>query len=189
MNSFAIDLSLWHGDIQEWLLVPAHGSPLKWPAFPGISQARLLSSDAGVTFRIDDVLWLGNERDAFPLEMVVYSLSNTLNGGPPGELLARMADNEFLSIEIHQGPDGSHVLISRTNTREVGPQEYLEQTARYVGSYYKNFPVKSTLWGAAVRAALGGLAEALIASPPPGPSPENEGLARWLMENYGPREV
>lgn len=34
MKSFAIDLYLWDDDISEWLLVPARGAGLRWPAFP-----------------------------------------------------------------------------------------------------------------------------------------------------------
>jgi hypothetical protein len=188
MNSFAIDLHLWIPEINDWVLVPARGSLLKWPAFPGISQETLLSSTAGISFRVDDVLWLGNERDSFPLEMVVDDLSRTLIDCPSGELMASMADNEFLSVEFRQDAEGKYVLISRTNTREVAPGDYLEQTARYVGSYYKDFPVELTLWKGAVRATLGGLTDALISSPLPGPSPENEALARGLLTLYGPQK-
>ena len=185
MKTFVIDLYIWNNDLSDWLLIPARGAALQWPAFPGISQAALLVSDAGITFRVDDVLWLGNERDGFPLEMVVYSLYNTIGGGTPGELLANMATNEFSSLEIRQGADQHHVLLSRWSTRDA-PDDYLEQTARHVGSYCRDFPVESRLWEAAVTAALGGLADALIASPLPGPEPENEGLANWLLKNYGP---
>jgi len=185
MKSFAIDLYIWHADLNDWLWVPARGARLRWPGFPGISQAMLLSSTAGVTFRVDDVFWLGNERDPFPLEMAAYELSNTVGRGKPSESLTRLATDEFLSLQIRESLDGQHVLLSRTSTRDV-PNDYLEETARHVGTYYEDFAVEAKLWKTAVNMALGGLTDALITSPLPGPGPEHEGLARWLLNNYGP---
>ncbi|RKH40950.1 hypothetical protein [Corallococcus sicarius] len=186
MNSFAIDLYVWNPDLNDWLLVPARGSGLRWPAFPGISQADLVSSSVGISFRVDETLCLGNERDDFPVELVLHDLSNTLQTDLAGALLARMAENEFISIEVRQGTDDLHVLLSRTNTRALDPGDYLELTARHTGAYYVNFPVEVKLWRAAVRAALGGFADALAASPLPAAAPEHERLARWLLENHGP---
>jgi hypothetical protein len=183
MNSFAIDIYIWDTAFNGWLLVPARYTQMRWPAFPGVSQAALLSSAVGITFRIDDVLWLGNERDAFPIEMVAYDLFNTIGGGTPGNLLAKMATNESLAVEIRQSIDGRHVLLSRTSNRST-TTDYLEQTARNVGTYYHDIPIESQLWKKGVAAALGGLADALRACPPPSPSEEHESLARWLLSTY-----
>lgn len=185
MKSFAVDIYIWDTAFNDWLLVPVRYGQMRWPAFPGISQAVLLSSTVGITFRIDDILWLGNERDAFPLEMVVYDLFNTIRGGTPGELLAKMATNEFLAVEIRQSIDEHYVLLSRTSNRDIS-NDYLEQTARNVGTYYHDIPVEAQLWETAVTAALGGLADALRACPLPSPLPDHESLARWLLNNFEP---
>jgi hypothetical protein len=184
MRAFAIDIYIWRAELSDWLWVPARGSGVRWPAFPGISQADLLSSTAGITFRVDTVLWLGNERDGLPVEMWAFELSNARSGGKPGELLARLNISEYLSIEIRQGGDEHHLLLSRWSSRDA-PGDYLEETARAVGTYYRDFPVELAHWTAAVSAALGGFCDALLASPTPGPRPENEPFANWLISSYG----
>jgi hypothetical protein len=179
MKSFDIDLYLWYEPADTWLWVPPHPSTLEWSIT--LSQDEILSCEAGFTFRVDNVLWLGNERDSFPLKLVCYELDNTLCGNSQKELLARLPISENLTVEIRQGPDDL-ILLSRLGTREV--KDYFEQVAHKVGTYYKDFAVEYSLWRAAVNRSLNGLALIFGASEPSGLPVEQEKFGQWLLNRY-----
>jgi hypothetical protein len=155
MRSFAIDIYLWYEEAGLWLFVPPCNSPVIWTI--KFSQSKLLTCEAGITFRIDDVLWLTNERDIFPLEIVVFDLENTIIHNDISErLLAEMRVSEFQSIQIKQKADGT-ILLSRLNTRQ--DKDYFEEVANFVGTYYKDFPVECEMWKNAVNMAIDGLSK------------------------------
>jgi hypothetical protein len=185
MRSFAIDIYIWQPELKLWLWVPAASSGVRWPAFPGISRNDLLASEASAVFRVDDVLWLGTERDGFPLDTWVHALFASMRRGEPLELLTRLGVSEYLSFEIRQGQDEHELLISRYSTREPG-EDYLERTARHTGYYYRDISVSTTLWNAAVLDALAGLRAALITCPPPDPESERKPLAKSIMDMREP---
>jgi hypothetical protein len=187
VRSFSIDVYVWQAELKDWLWVPAHGSGAQWPAFPGVSQADLLSSVTALVFRIDNSLWLGNERDGFPLEVWVQALSGTLEIGSPHEVLGRLSVGDHLAFEIRQGADEDTILLSRWSTRPSSG-DYLEETARQTGSYYRDFPVSRDLWGTAVTAALLGLRDALRASPASELGAEQKSISAFLMTDFDSSE-
>lgn len=179
MKSFDIDLYLWYEAADLWLFVPPHPSYLQWSA--KLSHSELLSCEAGITFRIDDILWLGNERDMFPLEVVVFDLDNTLNSSDQNqELLARLRVSEFLSIEIKQSLD-RQILLSRLNTRE--DVDYFEQVAKFVGTYYKDFAVDKEIWQTSLNRTFDGLS-LVFGTSEADVSPEDDPLAKWLLNRF-----
>lgn len=179
MKSFYVDLYLWYEEAGIWMLIPPYPSKLRWSA--KFSQSELLACEAGITFRINDVLWLGNERDIFPIEVVVFDLENTLiENEQDEELLARLRVSEFQAIEIKQNL-GRQILLSRLNTREA--EDYLEQIANFVGTYYKDFPVECELWKTAVNSTLDGLA-LVFGTSEADVSAEDNLLAKWLVNRF-----
>lgn len=179
MKSFYVDLYLWYEEAGMWMFIPPYPSKLQWSA--KFSQSELLACEAGITFRINDVLWLSNERDTFPIEVVVFDLYNTLSDSEQDEeLLAKLRVSKFQAIEIKQNLD-RQILLSRLNTRE--DEDYLEQIANFVGTYYKDFPVEWELWQTAVNRTLDGLALAFGRSEAD-VSTKNNPLAKWLVNRF-----
>jgi hypothetical protein len=182
MKAFHIDLYLWYAPAGTWLFVPPYPPPAPWPF--KLSRGEILAGEAGFIFRVDESLWLGNELDGWPLELVCYELAGTLDAEISGEreLLARFAVSEFLAVEVKQSA-GGEILLSRTCTCDRST-DYYEWVAGFVGTYYEDFRVERRLWCEAVNATLDGLAQVFGSSPPADIPPEQSRLARWLGERY-----
>ncbi|MEQ8465586.1 hypothetical protein [Coleofasciculus sp. E1-EBD-02] len=177
MKNFSVDFYLWYEDAGTWLLIPPYPDTLKWSI--ELSQSEIISCDAGIDFRIDDMLFLGNERDQLPLDVTVFDLNNTILEKKK-ELLTKIRVNNFLSIEIKNNKN-KKILISRLCN--LDNEEYLEKVAKFVGSYYKDFPVDYQLWCKAVKSSLDGLAFVFGQSKAdiePGSSP----LVTWLIHRF-----
>lgn len=181
MRTFAIDLYLWYEPAEAWLLIPPWKSTLVWGI--KLSQSEILSCEAGLTFRVDDVLCVGNERDIFSLEMVYDELSHTLDTHKPGELLASFPVGEYLTNEIKLSSEGE-ILLTRYNCRER--TDYYEHVAHFVGTYYKDFPIPRHLWEAAVNRTLDGLAAVFGNSEKleEGFDMQGSPVMRWLLKRY-----
>jgi len=180
MRFFAIDFYLWYAPAGTWLFVPPYPGPLKWGE--NLSQNDILACEAGLTFRVDNFLWLGDERDMFPLDLVYFELENTLVEDPlDEEISGRLPISEHLAIEIKQGSN-NQILLSRFNTRKN--KDHLEDIANFVGTYYKDFPVNQELWRSAVGRANDGLAIMFAKSQASVISPERESLAQSLLNRF-----
>ncbi|MBD1928118.1 hypothetical protein H6F74_17970 [Trichocoleus sp. FACHB-90] len=177
MKKFSVDFYLWYEDACTWLLIPPVPGKLKWSI--KLPQSELISCDAGIDFRIDDVLFLGNERDRIPLDVAVFELANTLLD-EKNSLSAKIRASEFLSIEIKRNPN-AELLISRLCTSES--EEYLEKVAKFVGSYYEDFPVDYKLWSEAVKSSLDGLA-LVFGQSKADLEPKSSPLADWLITRF-----
>lgn len=177
MNKFSVDLYLWYEDACTWLLIPPYPGQLKWSI--NLSQSELISCDAGIDFRIDDVLFLGNERDQIPLDVAVFDLANTLLD-KDNDLKAKIHVSEFLNIEIKKSSN-TKILLSRLCTSES--EEYFEKVANFIGSYYKDFPVNYKLWSEAVKSSLDGLA-LVFGQSRADIEPKSSQLANWLITRF-----
>jgi hypothetical protein len=182
MRAFAIDLYLWVEDLEDWQLLPARGAAPRWPFPPGITRDSILSGIGGLTFRVDDVLWLGNERDGLSLDMIVSALEESQRRVALGSSLTRLPVGEHLSLEVNQADDGEHVLISRVCTRV--PNDYLERTAVATGAYFRDFAVDGSLWRQAVDRTLDGLAMIFAESASSGMEAHSSVLAKWLLQRH-----
>ena len=183
MKSFDIDLYLWLEGYDDWMFVPAAGSNMAWPRM-GVTQSEILNGPAGVTFRIDGSLWLGDERDRFPLSILVWVLHGSLSPVEPGELRMHIANSEYRRTEVRQASSRDEVLVSRLSSRPVNDDDYLEKTAQHVGTYYKDVAVPAELWCSAVNRTLDGLARAVATSPPADLGEEKQ-LGDWLLGRLG----
>lgn len=177
MKSFSVDLYIFYEKADLWLFIPPYSSKVNWSI--ELSQSEILSCEAGATFRVDDVLWLGNERDSLPLEVLISDLNCTISKDPSiRKDKVRINCGGVQYVEFRRDQTNQMLLSRLSVDRE---DDYLEQTAKFVGTYYKDFPVEQELWEVAVQRSLDGLA--LIFS-------ESEAdvecrlhpLARWLMD-------
>lgn len=183
MHTFHIDLYLRHEMSDIWLFVPPYPASMPWPI--KFNQGEILSCQAGFIFRIDEFLWLGNEMDPLPLEMVCSELANTLkdeDGFAGRKLLASFPRSEFTTVRVEQSANGD-IILSRDSTRDRFT-DYYEWVAGFVGTYYRDFAVERQLWRKAVNATLDGLALVFGASPPVDIPQDQIGLARWLVDRY-----
>lgn len=157
MRTFAIDLYLWPQDVEDWIFVPPASANLKWNCT--FSRKGFLACEAGITFRVDDVLWLGNERDSFPFVNVLSDLVHSLEVSTKEKSLVNLRTNEFLALQVKQESE-QIVKISRWDTRaDTEDQLYaLDRLAAYVGTCYKDFSIDRQLWNKAVVDTLNGLA-------------------------------
>jgi len=180
MHSFTIDFYLWYELLEDWLFVPPFPSSLPWHA--QLTQSEILKCGGGLTFRINKVLWLGNERDLFPLDLVFHELENTLERNAPiGKTVASLPVSQrlFLKINLHLN---EKVLLSRFTTSKK--KDYLEKVAQDVGIYYQNFAIDRESWEQAVNKALNGLAVVFAHSKKSPINPEDQALASCLLERY-----
>ena len=178
MKAFAIDLYLWHEASDSWLLVPAATSNLTWEL--KFTVAEIITMQAGISFRVDHVLSLGNERDLFPLELLCYELNHTLQAAATVNLPV----SQYLKLSIQRDRRGE-ILISRLNSRPA--TDYFEAVAQAVGSYYQDFQVPGELWHQAVVDTLQGLAR-LVAQLADAGQAELDGFSQWLLNQFPPAE-
>lgn len=136
-------------------------------------------------YRIDEVLWLGNELITWPLKLLCYELANTLDEYATGEQkqLGSFPVSEYLKPSIERTADG-HITLSHYSTRGAESTDYYEWVTGFVGTYYRDFEVEWPLWRNAVNATLDGLAYVFGTSSPADILPEDVWFTQWLTDRY-----
>ena len=183
MHTFHIDLYLRPELTDLWLFIPPYPSPISWPI--KFSQDEILACEAGIMYRIDEVLWLGNELITWPVAFLCYELANTLDEYAAGEQkqLGGFPFSEFRKPSIERTADG-RIALSNYSTRGNESTDYSSWVAGFVGTYYRGFEVEWPLWRNAVNATLDGLAHVFGTSSPADILPEDAGFAQRLTDRY-----